>query len=247
MRSLLLGLCFVGALAGSAAAVNNDIVELGLGVRYLFDSDYYAADNPGVNYNSDFFPLAGDHALGLGLYGAIGHRFDSRKGPWEFLIKYYYTRGFEDADVPFTMVSGQSTVNLQSTARLDQHDLLFTFRLPGGSDLIPVPLLSSPSLYYDLGFGVSTLAYDYELSSVVGGVSVPVASSVRTRSGMAVNFGMGWRHELSETLELNLRGDLIFSSIQNVEDADGKLVHFSPNAHNIKLAIGLTKRFDARF
>lgn len=245
MRSLLLGLCFVGTLAGSAAAANNDIVELGLGIRYLFDSDFYAADNPGVNYGTDTFPFAGDHAMGFGVHAALGHRFDSRRGPWDLLIKYYYTMGAE-ADETVNVPVGQSTIAENIVSSLDQHDLLFAVRMRGDNGLIPVPVLNSPSLTYDLGIGVTTLSYAMDVS-LPGSPATLIESTTRTRSGLAFNFGLGWEHELSETLKLQVRGDFIFSKIQNVEDADGNVVHYSPNAHSAKLMIGVSKSFDARF
>jgi len=245
MRSLLLGLCCAGALASGAAAavnVNNDVAELGLGIRYLFDSDFFAADNPGVNYATDTFPLVGDQAMGFGVYAALGHRFDGRRGPYEVLLKYYYTMASEDEGAVSFVDNGQ-VQNQTIVGRLDQHDLILAFRLPG--QLLPVPLLNSPSLRYDLGLGVTTLAYDMERSSTATGTVLE--STVRTRSGLAFNAGVAWTHELRDDLRLDIRADFILGAIQDVENADGDLLHYSPSASNLKLTVGLSKSFRSLF
>jgi hypothetical protein len=241
MRNLLLALVCAGSLAcGAAHAANNDVFELGLGARLLFDSDVYKADNPGVNYDTDFFRIVGDQAFGIGFDAALGHRFDSRRGPWEMLVKYNYSTSAEDTGVA-SVPSGAGNLTVDITGKLDQHDLFFTFRLPG--DFLPIPLLDSKGFYYDLGLGVTTLSYDHHYDYL----GTTIYSSRRTRTGMAYNLGLGWRHDLNENTQLTLRGDVVMGKIQDVEDASGGLVHASPKAHGLRAQVGLIRYFKTPF
>ncbi len=236
MRKLLMGLfCAVSLLATSAMAKSNDIVELGLGLRMLFNSDIYSADNVDVDYANDTYPIAGDQAMGFGLNAALGHRFDGRKGPYEVLVKYSWSTSSEDSGSRNFTRNG--IVETGVTGTLSKTDVLFAFRLP--SSLMPIPYLNHPNLYYDMGLGFTTLSYDYELSS-------GFASTI-DRTGPAFNLGVGYRHELSEDWDLTARADFIFSSIQDIENAAGELVHDSPDANSLHLQIGLVRYFESLF
>ncbi|MFA7331224.1 MAG: outer membrane beta-barrel protein [Candidatus Delongbacteria bacterium] len=241
MRNLLLGLvCASSLLGGTAQAATNDIIELGVGIRYLFDSGFYKADNKDVDYDTDVFPLVGDQAMGFGLNTALGHRFDSRKGPFEVLIKYNYsTSPADDKSVDFTTSAGSFTANVEGS--LDQHDLLLAFRLP--ATLMPLPVLNSKYLYYDLGMGVSTLSYDYELKSL----GVTLAEGTTTRSGLAFNLGVGARIPLSETWTFKAGADVVLSKIQDIEDNTGAVIHYAPKAHGMRLQVGLVHYFESLF
>jgi hypothetical protein len=241
MRTLLLALFCAGGLAGAAAAANNDLVELGVGARLLFNADVYAADNPGVDYATDVFPIVGDEAFGLGLNVALGHRFDSRRGPYEVLVKYYYSTGSEDSGT--RAVGGSTPATYDIVGTLDQHDLLMSFRLPG--ELMPVPVLNYHDFYYDLGMGVTTLSYKFDRSNATTGALLE--SSRRTRSGLAFNVGAGWRHALSENTALTLRADFVLGKIQDVKDASGQVVQLSPNAHGARFQLGLVRYFRSLF
>jgi hypothetical protein len=230
-----------GLLGGTAQAKNQDLVELGIGVRYLFDSGFYKADNKDVNYDSDTFPLVGDQALGFGAKVAIGHEFDSVKGPWDVLLKYNYSTSPEDNRNGVTRVTDSGMITEDLTGQLDQHDLLLVFRLPG--TFMPLPLLNNQHLYYDLGMGVSTLSYDYTYKLA----GVETETSVRTRSGLAYNVGIGYRLPLNETWTLNAGADLVFSKIQDINDASGTLSHYSPGAHGMRLQVGLVHYFESLF
>lgn len=236
MRTLLLGLvCTGGLLAGTAQAAPNDILELNLGVRYLFTSGYFAADNEDVNYATDVFPLVGDQAMGFGLGAALGHRFDSRQGPWEVLVKYNFSTTPEDEGVR-TYPVGNVNVTTNLKGQLDQHDVLLTARFPG--NFMPIPILNHEILYYDLGVGVTTLSYEYGVTDL---------TAETTRSGMAFNVGMGCRIPLSETWTFRAGADLIFGKIQDIEDGAGNLVHEAPNAHGVRLQAALVHYFESRF
>lgn len=236
MRNLLLALVGVAGLAcTSVQAANNDLAEVGVGVRYLFDSGVFGGDNPDVKHDTDFMPIAGDQAMGLGLNAAIGHRFDSHRGPYEVLLKYYYSTSSE-ADI--------STTTADVVGSLDQHDLVMAFRLPG--EMMPLPILNWNRLYYDLGMGVTTLSYDFERSTT--GISGSVSeASRRTRTGLAYNVGVGFRQPLSENLHFNVRADFILGQIQDVQDASGAVVHPGLNAHGARLQLGLVHYFKALF
>lgn len=237
MRTLLLGLvCTGGLLAGTAQAASNDILELNLGVRYLFTSGYFAADNEDVNYATDVFPLVGDQSLGFGLGAALGHRFDSRQGPWEVLVKYNFSTTPEDEGVRTWTVGNIVIPPTNLKGQLDQHDVLLTARFPG--NFMPIPILNHEILYYDLGVGVTTLSYEYGTTDL---------TAETTRSGMAFNVGMGCRIPLSETWSFRAGADLIFSKIQDIEDGAGNLVHEAPNAHGVRLQAALVHYFESRF
>lgn len=241
MRNLLLALVCAGSLAcGAAYAANNDVLELGLGARMLFDSDTYTSKNPDVNYESDAFPIMGDQAFGIGATVAVGHRFNSRRGPWEFLVKYIYSTSAEDNGV-VTLPSASGDIDVDLAGKLDEHDLFITFRMP--SSLVPVPILNYKDFYYDLGLGVTTLSYDYSYEYL----GTEIYQTTRTRSGLAYNLGMGWKHEIAEDWALNLRADFVISKIQDIEDASGAVVHASPNAHGARLQVGLVHYFKALF
>jgi hypothetical protein len=236
MRTLLLGLvCTGGLLAGTAQAASNDILELNLGVRYLFTSGYFAADNEDVNYATDVFPLVGDQAMGFGLGAALGHRFDSRQGPWEVLIKYNFSTTPEDEAVR-TYPVGNVNVTTNLKGQLDQHDVLLTARFPG--NFMPIPILNHEILYYDLGMGVTTLSYEYGVTDL---------TAERVRTGLAFNVGMGCRIPLNETWTFRAGADLIFSKVQDIEDGAGNLVHEAPSAHGVRLQAGLVHYFESWF
>lgn len=233
MRTLLLGLvCTGGLLAGTAQAASNDILELNLGVRYLFTSGYFAADNEDVNYATDVFRLVGDQSMGFGLGVALGHRFDSRQGPWEVLVKYNFSTSPEDEGVPTYPVG--NTVSWKG--QLDQHDVLLTARFPG--NFMPIPVLNHEILYYDLGMGVTTLNYEFGVTDL---------TAEKVRSGLAFNVGMGCRIPLSETWTFRAGADLIFSKVQDIEDGAGNLVHEAPSAHGVRLQAALVHYFESRF
>lgn len=237
MRNLLFALVGVAGIAcNTAQAANNDMAEVGLGVRYLFDSGVFAGDNPDINPETDFMPISGDQAIGLGVNAAIGHRFDSHRGPYEVLLKYYYSTSSEaDLSTPAVDVIGS----------LDQHDLLLAFRLPG--EMMPLPILNWNRLYYDLGMGVTTLSYDFERHTTgLSGAAIDEVTR-RTRSGLAYNMGVGFRQELSENLLFNVRADFVFGQIQDVQDAAGMVVHPGLNAHGARLQLGLVHYFKALF
>jgi hypothetical protein len=237
MRNLLIALVGVAGLACTTAqAANKDVAEVGLGVRYLFDSGVFGGDNPDVNHVGDFMPITGDQAMGLGLNAAIGHRFDSHRGPYEVLLKYYYSTSSE---------AELSSPAVDITGSLDQHDLIMAFRLPG--EMMPLPVLNWNRLYYDLGMGVTTLSYDFERHTTgLSGVAIHEATR-RTRSGLAYNVGVGFRQELSENLLFNVRADFILGQIQDVQDASGAVVHPGLNAHGARLQLGLVHYFKALF
>jgi len=242
MRTLLLGLvCTGGLLAGTAQAASNDILELNLGLRYLFSSGYYAADNEDVNYASDVFKLVGDQSLGFGLGAALGHRFDSRQGPWEVLVKYNFSTTPEDEGVRSWTVNNYVILPTNIKGQLDQHDVLLTARFPG--NFMPIPILNHDIFYYDLGMGVTTLSYEVEGRRA----GVLVLAEERTRSGMAFNVGMGCRIPLNETWTFRAGADLIFSKIQDIEDGSGNLVHEAPGAHGLRLQAALVHYFESRF
>lgn len=239
MRNLLFALIGAGSLAcGTVLAADNDLVEVGIGARLLFDGNTFTADNPAVNYSSDVFPIVGDQAFGLDLNVALGHRFSTRRGPYEVLLKYYYSMGSEDEG---TVAVGAVTTDIVGT--LDQHDFLLAFRLPG--ELMPIPILNYERLYYDLGMGVTTLSYDYEATNAATGVVT--ASSRRTRSGLAFNVGAGWRQPLSDNWALSLRADFILGKIQDVENNNGAVIHAAPDAHGLRLQLGVVRYFEALF
>jgi hypothetical protein len=242
MRKSLLVLFCAGSLAGTAAqAANNDILELGLGARLLFDSDTYGADNPNVDYATDVFPIIGDQALGIGIHAALGHRFDSRRGPYEVLLKYYYSIGNEEEGTyDLTGPSGDTTYYI--VGRLDQHDVLLAFRLPG--TMMPLPILDWEKLYYDLGLGVTTLSYEF---AQVNTTTLATYETPRTRSGLAYNFGMGWRHELSEEWTFSLRADFVLGKIQDIESASGRVVRAAPDAHGARLQVSMVRYFRTLF
>jgi hypothetical protein len=236
MRNLLIALVGVAGLACTTAqAANRDVAELGLGVRYLFDSGVFSGDNPDVKHATDFMPITGDQAMGLGVNAAIGHRFDSHRGPYEVLLKYYYSTSSE---------AELNSATADVIGNLDQHDLVLAFRLPG--EMMPLPVLNWNRLYYDLGMGVTTLSYDFERQT--SGVSGTVNEATRrTRSGLAYNVGVGFRQELSENLLFNVRADFILGQIQDVQDANGAVVHPGLNAHGARLQVGLVHYFKALF
>lgn len=239
MRHLLMGLFCAGSLlASSAMAKGNDIIELGLGLRMLFNADVYTADNADVDLSTDTFPIAGDHAMGPLLGVALGHQFQSRKGPWACLLKYNYSFGAEEEVVnaanPFNRGFGAET-SVKGT--LSKHDVLLVFRLP--SSLSPLPLLDHPNLFYDLGIGASTLSYDYELSSGY--------ASKSARTGLAGSFGIGYRHELNEEWDLTAKLDFLFSEIQDIENSSGDLVHDSHDANAMHFQIGVARSFESLF
>ena len=239
MRNLLLALFCAGSFAcATAQAANNDLVEFGLGARLLFDSNTYAANNPAVNYDTDVFPIVGDQAFGFGFNAAIGHRYNSRRGPYEVLIKYIYSTSPKDKGTATVTVDGLGEIDVDMEGSLNQHDLLLTFRLPG--ELMPLPILNWNQLYYDLGMGVSTLSYTFD---VVGGSS----DSDVVRSGLAYNFGVGWRHEFDENTALTLRTDFVLGKIQDIKDASGQLVHAAPGTNGARLEVGLVRYFKALF
>jgi Outer membrane protein beta-barrel domain len=247
MRNLLLAIFCAGSFAcATAQAANNDLVELGLGARLLFNSDVYAADNPGVNYGTDVFPIAGDEAFGIGFQGAIGHRFDSRRGPYEVLVKYIYSTSADDGRT--VSVDATTLTSQIYEGALDQHDLILAFRLPGA--LMPLPILNWNQLYYDLGLGVTTLSYDYTHQQLVMGIP-PVLTTReatrRTRTGLAFNLGAGWRHELSENTSVTLRADFIMGKIQDVKNAEGQVVQTAPNVHGARFQVGLVRYFHSLF
>jgi hypothetical protein len=236
MRTLLLGLvCTGGLLAGTAQAASNDILELNLGVRYLLSSGYFAADNEDVNYATDVFKLVGDQAMGFGLGAALGHRFDSRQGPWEVLVKYNFSTTPEDEGIR-TYPMGNVNVTTNLKGQLDQHDVLLTARFPG--NFMPIPVLNHEILYYDLGMGVTTLSYEYGVTDL---------TAERTRSGLAFNVGMGCRIPLSETWTFRAGADLIFSKLQDIEDGSGALISEAPSASGLRLQAALVHYFESRF
>jgi len=245
MRTLLLGLvCTGGLLAGTAQAASNDILELNLGVRYLFTSGYFAADNEDVNYATDVFPLVGDQAMGFGLGAALGHRFDSRQGPWEVLVKYNFSTTPEDEGVR-TYPVGNVNLSTIRMGQLDQHDVLLTARFPG--NFMPIPLLNHEILYYDLGMGVTTLSYEHTVAIFTPAGTTPEVTGARTRTGLAFNVGMGCRIPLNETWTFRAGADLIFGKIQDIEDGAGNLVHEAPSAHGVRLQAALVHYFESRF
>lgn len=240
MRNLLLGLvCAGGLLGGTARAATNDIIELNLGVRYLFDSGFYKADNEDVDYDTDVFQLVGDQALGFGAGVSIGHRFDSRKGPYEVLLRYTYNTSPEDKGT-VTVNTDLGTFPLDLKGSLDQHDAMLVARLP--STLMPLPILNDKHLYYDLGMGVSTLSYDYEYD-VLGSTY----AGTKTRSGTAFLAGVGFRLPLNETWTFRAGADFVFSKIQDVKDGSGNVIHYAPNAHGARLQVGLVHYFESLF
>ncbi len=246
MRKVLLGLLMSVLTIGSAAlAANNDVIEFGLTGRYMLDGDTYGADNSGVDYASDTYPLAGDFQMNFGVNLALGHRFDSRKGPFEVLFKYNLTTSMNDVD-NYLYVDQYDTVSrLENDGSIRLHEFFGVVRFP--SSLVPVDFLQSDNLYYDLGLGVATLVYEYDQATWSNVAFVNSQPHTITRSGLAFNVGVGYRLPLTETLSLNARVEASFSQIQDIENSDGDLVHKSPDTNNVGVSIGVTKYFHSLF
>ena len=195
------------------------------------------------------YPFAGNFQTGFGMNFAVGHRFDSRKGPYEILFKYNLTTSMADDGEfnyvdPYNPSTAQLVLN-DGSVRL--HELYAVVRFP--STLIPVDFMQIDNLYYDLGMGVGTLVYDYDRATwdVTTLSFVDEESRTITRSGLAFNLGVGYRHALSEDLYLTGRLDANFCQIQDIENTDGDLVHPSPETHNLSLSIGVVKYFSSLF
>ncbi len=245
------------ALAGQA---DNSVLEVGLDFRAMLDGNIYG-DNSAVHYDSDTYPFTGDHTFGFGGYAAIGHRFNTKRSDYEFLLKYYFSTTAADLksryDLHLDDVSNPEEIRHDGLLR--EHDLFFTFRLP--STLLPYEFLQSNNLYVDLGAGVTTLVYDYSAESREVTVTYPGGSPVYTpvgefgdtvnhtitRSGLAFNVGLGYRTEFRRNYQFSLRLDFNIGRIQDIEDANGRILRASPNTNNVLLSVGLIKYFETLF
>jgi hypothetical protein len=243
MRKFLLGLFCAGLLGASPAiAGNNDLIELGVGLRYLFDSDTYGADNPDVNVLYDTMPFAGDYALGIGFHSAVGHRFDSRRSPWEFRLRHDFYVAFEDEGTrDFDGVAGLYQTQLIK-GTLYENDIFFSFRF---ENLLPIDI---EGLYYELGLGVVTLSYDYtrELTDPVLD-PVVVEDRTVTRSGMGILAGLGYHHTLTDDTYLTGSAEFVFSQIQDITNNSGTILHASPNANGLHFRLTFGRFFTAPF
>jgi hypothetical protein len=242
MRKFLLGLFCAGLIGASPAlATNNDIIELGVGLRYLFDGNTFAADNSAVNPELDTMPLAGDYSLGFGFHAACGHRFDSRRLPWEFRLRYDFYMAPKDSGLrTIGGISGVSETHL-ITGSLYEHDVFMSFRF---HDLLPIQF---DGLYYELGVGAVTLTYDYTRELFDGMSLTPIESKNKTRSGLGVLLGAGYLHDLGDDAYVSASAELVFSQIQDGKDASGGIVHASPNANGLHLRLTYGRYFTSLF
>ncbi len=256
MRKITLGVMGLLMTAGSALAAGNDLFELSLGGRFMLDQDYLG-DEEFFDPSTATFPTVGAYNVGFGVGTAIGHRFTTRKGTYDVLLRYNFSLSPETSEPFYTDATGLAldvdtpvagmTIN-EVTGTLYQHDVLMVFRL--SSDIFPYDWLRMPGLYADLFAGVSTMTFDYEVSSVEAfNPASPevVTSNDRTRSGGIFGLGLGYNLELQETVSLQFRGDLTFGRIQDMEDLNGNLKRTSPSSSNIGLNVVLSKQFESLF
>lgn len=257
MRNLMIGLVLGGlCLAGSALATGNDIFEVSLGGRFMFDGDYYS-DSPAFDPVTSTYPLMGANQTGFGLGVAFGHHFQTKRGGFATLVKYNFATSPESDGVFYTDAAGDfvdtttpvaGNISNSVTGTLSEHDLMLVFRM--SSDLFPYDWMRNPNLFVDLGIGVTTLSYDYIMESqVVPVVGNPTTTTERTitRSGLAYSAGLGYNFNLDEDLKLAIRGDMLFGQIQDIEDSAGRLVRSSPNTNQLQLNLVLTKYFNSLF
>lgn len=257
MHNLMIGFVLGGfCLVGSALATGNDIFEVSLGGRYMFDSGYYS-DTPEFDPVNATFPLMGANQVGFGLGVAMGHLYHTKRGGFATLVKYNFATSPESDGIYYTDASGAyldvtapaagNLVNT-NTGTLSEHDLMLIFRL--SSELFPYDWMRSPNLFVDLGAGVTTLSYDFtnEVFEFANPAS-PTTTTTRTitRSGMAFSTGLGYNFNLADDLKLAIRGDMLFGSIQDIEDAAGRLVRTSPNTNQLQFNLALTKYFNSLF
>jgi hypothetical protein len=240
MRNLLLGVFCLGVMAGTALATStDDIIEFGLGARFMLNGDTYYGDNTDVNYGSDGYPFVGSQGLGLGTHLGIGHRFDSRRGSWEFVLGYDYFFGFEDSGERVFTENNSVLPPIKLEGKLRQHDFMMTFRMP--FELLPLDIISLDGAFIELAPGVTTLAYEYWPAGF------SEATVKKVRSGLNLGFGLGYALELENEYSLLIRGNMTFGQIQDVENTNGVVVHASPRADNLRLSISLRKYFKAWF